>query len=237
MNALEKALQTNPTPLLLYAALKDFSGENISFLNHVREWKTTWNASSDHFTVLKKPQVKKLEGDFLRRQQFDKAVRIYASFVGVEYSDFPINLSSTHRNELGILFDSATSLVSAHVHDNSATPFDDLEGSSWPDVASLASTCNSTEEIIPRQGARSTGSHNSVGLVYLDPRLPADVTIPATFGPHAFDHAEESIKYMVLTNTWPKFVTAGYASSAEHKTILNRMKDNMLPWMENVVHR
>ncbi|OLE52723.1 MAG: hypothetical protein AUG51_16660 [Acidobacteria bacterium 13_1_20CM_3_53_8] len=38
MTALE-ALQTNPTPFLLFAALKGFSGENISFPIRIGEWK------------------------------------------------------------------------------------------------------------------------------------------------------------------------------------------------------
>ena len=93
MTALEKALQTNPTPLLLFAALKDFSGEKISFLLHVREWKEDWSPSTDCFKVLKKPQEKQLHDEALRRRQFNAAVQIYASLVGVHYSDFPINLS------------------------------------------------------------------------------------------------------------------------------------------------
>ena len=54
MNALEKALQTNSTSLLLFAALKDFSGENISVLDRVRDWKADWSPSTDRFKVLKK---------------------------------------------------------------------------------------------------------------------------------------------------------------------------------------
>jgi hypothetical protein len=46
-------------------------------------------------------------------------------------------------------------------------------------------------------------------------------------GPHAFGDAEESIKYMVLTNTWPKFVTAGYASSVEQRGFLGRTKERL----------
>jgi len=54
MNALEKALQTNSTSLLLFAALKDFSEENISVLDRVRDWKADWSPSTDRFKVLKK---------------------------------------------------------------------------------------------------------------------------------------------------------------------------------------
>jgi hypothetical protein len=233
MNALEKALQTNPTPLLLFAALKDFSGENISFLNHVRDWKADWIPSTDRLGVLKKPQAKQSDDNALRRKQFNAAVQMYASFVSVQYSDFPINLSFAHRKELGTVFDAATSSISTHVHNNPATPFDDPERGHVDDGVLVATTYlnDSTEQILPRHGVMSSSSCKSVGLVYLDSRLPCDVAIPDAFGPHVFDDAEESIKYMVLTNTWPKFVTAGYASRVEQKTFLGQMKDRLAGWI------
>ena len=238
MNALEKALQTNSTPLLLFAALKDFSGENINFLNHIREWKASWNPPSNRFTALNKTQPRKLEGEVLRRHQFGTAVQIYASCVGVQYSDFPINLSFAHRKELEFLFDDAASFISAHINDNSATPFDDLEGGLEHDGMSLASTSlnRSTEEIIAQPGARSMKRRVSVGLICLEPSLPTDIAIPVAFGPHAFDNAEDSIKYMVLTNTWPKFVSAGYVNSAEPQTLLCRVKKVVPPWIGELWH-
>jgi hypothetical protein len=33
--------------------------------------------------------------------------------------------------------------------------------------------------------------------------------IPEIFSATVFDRAEESIKYLILTNTWPKFVRSG----------------------------
>lgn len=43
------------------------------------------------------------------------------------------------------------------------------------------------------------------------------IPVPCGFGPGVFDRAEESIKYMVLTNTWPKFVKAGCANNIDVK--------------------
>jgi hypothetical protein len=45
--------------------------------------------------------MKQAGGNALRRKQFNTAVQIYASFVSVQYSDFPINLSFAHRREPG----------------------------------------------------------------------------------------------------------------------------------------
>jgi hypothetical protein len=41
----------------------------------------------------------------------------------------------------------------------------------------------------------------------------ANIQIPESFSAEMFEEAEQEIKYLVFTNTWPKFVGARYASS------------------------
>lgn len=60
-------------------------------------------------------------------------------------------------------------------------------------------------------------AYPAFSLLSLTPRLAPDVAIPAAFGPHVFDEAERAIKYVVLTNTWPKFVGAGFASKGSRE--------------------
>ncbi|KAG9503321.1 hypothetical protein J7337_006166 [Fusarium musae] len=63
--------------------------------------------------------------------------------------------------------------------------------------------------------------------------------IPAEFGPNVFDSIEQHIKYLVLTNTWPKFVKemqsrrrsgettrSGYSASSE-TSIVSRLSSKM----------
>ena len=41
----------------------------------------------------------------------------------------------------------------------------------------------------------------------LEPVAPdAAVPIPAEFNEHIFDEAEQEVKYLVVTNTWPRFI-------------------------------
>jgi hypothetical protein len=40
----------------------------------------------------------------------------------------------------------------------------------------------------------------------------ADLAVPEDFTEMVFDLAEREIKYLVLTNTWPKFVNIGRAN-------------------------
>lgn len=210
MNALEMAIKSNPMPLLLFSALKDFSGENISFLSHIRDWKAAWNPQ-----VARKHTGQRLEGGALRRHLFGLAVEIYCAFVSMRYSDFPVNLSSVDQKELEAMFDSAASAIAEPVG-NSATPFGgfgknaDVE-SSATELITFDSVDSSMEDALGRSSHRLSTIKN-LNLYDLRPRLRADFEVPDTFSPEVFDKVEMSIKYMVLTNTWPKFVAAGYAN-------------------------
>jgi hypothetical protein len=46
-------------------------------------------------------------------------------------------------------------------------------------------------------------------------RLPATIAIPENFDQSIFDKAETSIMELVLTNTWAKFVRAGFAQNTD----------------------
>lgn len=255
MQALESCLRTNPQPLLLFAASKDFSGENISFLTKILEWRRNWSPSSPvRSGFLRRPSVHEVNNKSIQRQQFKEAIDIYASYVSLRYSDYPINLSHIHLKELEAVFDGATMTIYGHLLDdsdsNSATPFDAFNMSVWSDKKSSLSdkdieahpqgmdgislmslettrthavngtvdTIFETAEYAPRnqQHGLRTYDVNNVAIA----NLPDYVPVHPDFGPSIFDHAEESIKYMVLTNTWHKFVNAGYtATEAKAKNI------------------
>ena len=240
--ALEKALSTNPTPLLLFAAFKDFTGENIGFLDHVRQWKATWNPSSktprSTFTT---PKCTALEGEALRRHQFSLAVEIYLSFVSMQHSDFPVNLSSAHLKALNEIFGTAAATINTttvvqygvarSVKTRGSRPFDVEHGSDKELVSVTSSyTLNDTNSVDSSHvfGVETT-SVDKFKSLNVKPLLPPWVAIPDTFGSGVFDHAEESIKYMVLTNTWPRFIDAGYANSIEP------MRAGILAWLADVL--
>lgn len=223
MSALEKTLQLNPQPLLMFSALKDFSGENISFLIHVREWKANWTSNTPKSNKQRKHEPAKVPDKALVRQQFQRAVGIYASFVSLKYSDFPINISSQHLRDLEALFEQYAALVCAKPAPNAATPFEnywsstiseDLESQPGKDQLSVAST-------IIGEGGRGDNKPTSdptrqlgeLKMTNFGDRLPDNIGIPDSFDQTVFDKAELSIKELVLTNTWVKFVKAGFAQT------------------------
>lgn len=212
MTALENALRTNAVPLLEFAALKDFSGENVSFLTHVADWRRYW------FT----PKASTAEH---RRKQFVAAARIYSQFISLDYSEFPINISSKEMKRLHHVFSraalvlhrakrgSATSNIS-----DSATPFDHVLPDDVSDLPPDHRSFNSESELhrtainLDTLGRANLRAIQRMQDVYMDEVL-AEIEIPDEFTEMVFDPAEKEIKYLVLTNTWPKFVNIGRTNS------------------------
>lgn len=229
LNTLEKTLQLNPKPLLLFAALKDFSGENISFLTHVHDWKTDWTVQSPiKANFLKKAEINRQASDRLRRQQFNVALHIYSSFVSLRYSDFPINISSTHLKELDTLFADAAAKMNKDSGNNAATPFAD-DGAGLGDVEAgvrdqVSLSTHAMVDIMPCPERKHYSQIQALQIGDIGDKLPANVEIPPSFGPGTFDHAEASIRELVLTNTWPKFVNAGFATNMEKATLKERVE-------------
>ena len=220
MQALEKALQANPTPLLLFAALKDFSGENIGFLKEVQVWKRDWTSSTGRQGFWHRSDASPETSESLRRRQFERGVQIYSSFVSLKSSSYPINLSSAHYKELEHVFDGGSLLASACSAESAVTPFDSNWSSkqtltTYPvsavgQTTAVSSTAVSTDDLI--------GAGQQVAMRPLQDPMPSWAQIPNEFDSTILNHSEESIKYMVLTNTWPKFVSAGFATSTEKKS-------------------
>jgi hypothetical protein len=243
MTALEKALETNPTPLLLFSAFKDFSGENIQFLSVIQRWKANWNSNTGRGGLFRKITAPELQGDALCRQQFNSAVQIYSSFVSLQYSDYPVNLSSGHYKELEAMFDGTAALCNAHLPDDSVTPFnsywssnrlDDLESANNISIASTVIN-NSTETFLETVDSQQVKNPTSLNMSKFGIQVPTFVEVPDAFGPNVFNNSEESIKYMVLTNTWPKFVAAGYVATARKKSMVKSAKETVSSWVDRCV--
>lgn len=211
MVALENALRTNPTPLLQFAALKDFSGENVSFLTHLAEWRRAWFA----------PKASTAEH---RRKQYVAAVRIYAQFVSLEFSEFPINISSREMKNLYQIFEGAANMLfrNRSVSSNdSATPFDNIpaDSGSTTDLKSGISL-----DTLGRSNLRSVSRMAELGCE----EALAGTPIPDEFVETVFDAAESEIKYLVLTNTWPKFVNAGCEAREQQEQQAEQPQSNWL---------
>ncbi|EGR47475.1 uncharacterized protein TRIREDRAFT_63981 [Trichoderma reesei QM6a] len=179
LSALEHVLQRNPEPLQQFSALRDFSGENIAFLTSVGDWKSSFPAS----VLNRNSDISEETRRELVRERFNRALRIYTDYISATDAAFPINISSVELKRLEAIFEQpARSTYGEKQGVNAATPFDDV---SRPDSATSSTA---EKEKVDGDGVQYWGS------------------IPDDFDQTIFDDAERSIKYLVLTNTWPKFV-------------------------------
>lgn len=193
MSALEYVLERNPTPLLEFSALHDFSGENIAFLSSVAEWKNSFPKTRIDDDILPK-------GDDYRelvRERFNRALRIYTDFISVRDAYIPINISSHTTRALENIFErSARILYGERREVDNVTPFGKPRS---PPASSDGS------EIAMKTSAVSSA---------IEDRVQYWGEVPDEFDETVFDDAESSIKYLVLTNTWAKFIQSRSARNS-----------------------
>ncbi|KAK7716944.1 hypothetical protein SLS63_010844 [Diaporthe eres] len=189
MGALEYVLEHNPDPLRQFSALKDFSGENVAFLTAVAEWRT-------RYRIVGKGEA--------AREAYNKALHIYVDFISSKDAEFPINISFQVKTGLETMFEKAARVLYGDkgLANSAATPF--APGTDWPRSEAAAARPSHASER-PIIGSRSN-SNTDVELRAMTDRVAYWGEIPDGFDATIFDKAETSIKYLVLTNTWPKFV-------------------------------
>jgi len=208
MAALEKALTVNPHPLLEFAASREFTGENIVFLMQVRDWRAAWNRAIREFGTVT-GQV--------RYRLFNIAVEIFATSVHTKTAEFPVNVAGKIRSSLEAVFGPAVVSIK-RLDDNIVDPFNRYSFVSIglaPPKPLVSKFDYDVEKV--RYSQSNSNAVESQELILpsgksdLDiiPEVPdCEVDIPDSFDEHIFDEAEASVKYMVVTNTWPKFVDA-----------------------------
>lgn len=185
MGALEHVLERNPAPLQEFSALREFSGENIVFLTSVADWRNRLPEAMKDGTL----QQTKNNRDIVR-EHFNRALHIYAEFVSTSQAEFPVNISHQDLRKLEDIFEKPTNLLYGEERQCDPTsPFDKFTF----DLPSPAST----ESEKTMQASMATS---------IKDRVQYWGDIPAGFDASVFDAAEASIKYLVLTNTWPKFI-------------------------------
>lgn len=200
MHALRSALSLNYKPLLEFAATKEFSAENILFLTRVRTWHATWSTASARTIEMPIATLKQL---------FDVALDIYIDLISDFTAEFPINLDFNTRKALDAVFEARA--IQRNGRRQGASNVFDFTGSFTRMKAVRADTSDSERtlfdmsEMVTRVG--SIKDDDTIGIVNAEPiEQEAEVEVPSGFTEDVFDNAVKSIEYLVLTNTWPKFV-------------------------------
>ncbi|KAJ0417549.1 hypothetical protein BJY00DRAFT_315841 [Aspergillus carlsbadensis] len=206
MSALEYVLDRNPTPLQKFSALHDFSGENVAFLTSVAEWKTIVPQA-----LRDGPGEKDALAKDAIRDSFNQALYIYAEFISVRHAEFPVNISSQDLRKLESIFEGPAKILygaeTGQGEADPATPFN-------------KATFDFNSEPSPTY---SEFSQSSVSAIKDRAQYCGD--IPESFTAGVFDDAENSIKYLVLTNTWPKFIKSQRRVSVDSSETLRSGAD------------
>lgn len=205
--ALEKCLAEDTNQLLQFAASKEFSGENIIFLNYVRDWKAAWvrvNAMKPGYDWEQDPESQRLH-------LYKVAVEIYASCINLKTAEFPINIESQIYSDLTSTFGDAAKLINQGGVAGTPT-FRNV-----PESYNMAPTKKrSSTVIVIDEDTRALCLDDNLpegqSIMHIEPRVPDHVSVPVTFTISAFDAAEKSIKGLVYTNTWPKFIDSSSSS-------------------------
>ncbi|PHH86596.1 hypothetical protein CDD83_10008 [Cordyceps sp. RAO-2017] len=177
MDALEHTLAKNPEPLQHFSALRDFSGENIAFLTRVREWRATY---------LVQPQQQGRESSSSSSEKEDPSTQTLLS-------------RDCFESALRIYMDFISSNSAEFQVNLSSQDFKNLQAVFEPAARAVYGDCRRTPD--PATPFDDVPRHDgSVDHV----RYGGD--IPDLFSDTVFDDSEMSIKYLVLTNTWPKFI-------------------------------
>ena len=184
MQALERALEIHARDLLEFAATKQFTGENIVFLTRVRAWKERWNRA--HLAKTPMPLETKNKLYEAGKEIFDRNISLHTS-------QFPVNLESKIYRKLEGIFGSNVCSPPSSV----ITPFTGL----W--AASAQREPRAGFEDITRADDDTKQS-------------PFTETPNRSYGfdGQVFDSAERSVKYMVFTNTWTRFLESSYRKSS-----------------------
>ncbi|KOS19316.1 hypothetical protein ESCO_001413 [Escovopsis weberi] len=112
-----------------------------------------------------------------RRDAYNQALWIYIDFISPRDAKFPLNLSSQDLKFLENLFEQSARDLCGEALVNPAIPFD-----------------------VEQPSSRTKHQDPEDRPEYIGP-------IPSQFDAFVFDKAQADVKYLVLTNTWPKFVT------------------------------
>jgi len=185
MQALEFSIQHSIEPLIAWAASREFTAENTIFLREVRNFKKKWSSLRTITTAQ-------------RRQMFNDASLIYFTLVNPFTAESPINIEykifKTLQNTFAAVeFDpymprskTPDDLKSPRLRENVVCP--------WEDTLSRPASLDSSHTTSTTDSARAF--------------------IPSEFTDEVFDAAFESIKYLVFTNTWPRYVDAELSNKA-----------------------
>ena len=226
MESLDQCLTNNSKGLQTYASCMELNGENIVFLTRVLSFQKTCTAAFQSSC--------RVSADFhrARKAMFRIGLGIFLSLVHVRTANYPINIESVIYARLDSIFGYAAELVASKRRSRRAsistatssdiTPWDEptaepddrgngsfpmhaIGGNATlrppqPALRRRISDNDSREHIVQATGS-SNDDDDPASLNSLN-----EIRIPADFDEKVFDAAFKSVRYMVWTETWQRYM-------------------------------
>ena len=203
MESLDECLTTNWDGLQVYASCMELNGENIIFLIKVLSFQRKWDMDF--------PKIR--DSSRARMGMFRAALSIYVTLVHSETASYPINIESPIYANLESIFGAATKLVASRRSSESpstpistVTPWDEPQQEPLVE-SSMLEMRNMSLSTPPARRSIDNDSREHIISLDDDPQDSlAGFPIPAGFGEHVFDAAFKSIKFMVWSETWQRYM-------------------------------
>ncbi len=237
MESLDACLSGNHDGLQVYASCMELNGENIIFLTKVIAF--TQQCQKAFYETCKSTT----EFRRARTAMFRIGLSIFVSLVHSGTASYPINIESSIYAQLDKIFGPATALVASAKRSRSPsiatavssniTPWDDPVDNSSTDIHEDANGgyFGNTESSYPMRpmSRKSSGNESSEHIVHVrendvgagaggvdggsDPL--EGVKVPGEFDERVFDAAFKSVRFMVWTETWQRFMQWKRSSGSE----------------------
>ncbi len=216
MESLNECLASNYDGLQIYASGLELNGENIVFLTKVLQFQKQWHSTFS--------RAKTFSGAL--KMMFPAALSIYIQLIHAATAVYPINIESPIYAKLDSIFSTAVALMASSRRGSEILiPVGNCAATPW-DVAT-PETPDSTTDGFPMHSmpASRTNSGDNESTENLTRRLCddrseeledpfANFMVPRNFDDHVFDAAFNSIKYMIWTGTWQRYMAWKRTSAA-----------------------
>lgn len=218
METLEHCIHTNCDGLQVYASCMELNGENIVFLTRVIKFKRQWRAE---FTNSKNAMR-------TRTTMFRAALSIFVNLVHAETATYPINIESNIYRGLELMFCEATQLVACQPESRNSSTTSIAQVTPWAEPGLVSEDFETFQlgdmKKHPRASFRRLSSEDGVShhstpsttdsVEWLEDPLNSCM-VPVDFDAKVFDAAFKSIKYMVWSETWQRFMNFKKAAGVE----------------------
>lgn len=216
MESLDECLKLSYEGLQTYAAIVEFNCENIVFLVQVLKFKELWEVTFPTEVFSSSELYQRA-----RKRMFCEALSIFVTLVHGDTASYPINVDSNTYTGLDRIFSTATELVAKASRRNSISSTPNSMVTPW-DGPLQALSPDLKDEAFPMH-AMPSRSHSSINdscehIISLDE--PTDLNdplasyqIPLKFNQYVFDAAFKSIRFMVWSGTYQRFMTYKHRST------------------------